>query len=256
MASIPQNLIYLHEGEEETRRKNIAAVEADADLLLDLDMIERAMDLIDVFVRQQVEADADGRAVQHLAIRMFNGLATAWKLTASGYYQNAALILRDLIETVYLVNFFHIKPQSIANWRSADRKQLQKEFGPSIIRKALDDDDGKGKSKREQIYYMFSNLAGHPTKAGFDMLKPKGQDAIIGPFPDDTALRALVQELGSLAVQCGLATAVWLDYDVPMVNPTTLRFLQRMMDFTERFHGKQYSAAERAEINEIYATKR
>jgi hypothetical protein len=249
---VPQNLLFLHKGEEEVREKNIAFVDADADLAAHLDLAERAMDLIDVFVRQQVESDDDGRAIQHLAIRIFNGMATAWKLMASGYYQKAGLIQRDLIETIYLVNYFHIHPETLPIWRVADRKQLQREFGPSVVRKALDDHGGRGKSKREEIYYKFSNLAGHPTKAGFDMLRPKGENAIIGPFPDRTALRALLEEQGSLALQAGLAIAVWLDFNGPMADPTAHRFLTGGMDYSGRFLGKVYSPEDRAEVDRLY----
>lgn len=253
---VPQNLLLLHKGEEDVRDRNISVVTADPDLVAHLDLTERAMDLIDVFVRQQVESDDNGRAIQHLGIRIFNGLATAWKLMASGYYQKAGLIQRDLIETIYLVNYFHIHPEALPTWRSADRKQLQREFGPAAIRKALDDHSGRGKSKREEIYYKFSNLAGHPTKAGFDMLRPKGRDAIIGPFPDNTALKALLEEQGSLAVQAGLAIATWLDFKAPMTNPTAHRFLTGTMDYSSRFLGKIYTLEDRAEVDRLYGTKR
>lgn len=249
---VPQNLLFLHKAEEEVRERSISVVTADPDLVAHLDLTERAMDLIDVFVRQQVEFDDDGRAIQHLGIRVFNGLATAWKLMASGYYQKAGMIQRDLIETIYLVNYFHICPETLPTWRVADRKRLQREFGPGVVRKALDKHGERGKSKREEIYYKFCNLAGHPTKAGFDMLRPKGGDAIIGPFFDDAALCALLEEQGSLAVQAGFAVAGWLDFSAPMVSPTAHRFLTGAMDYSGRFLGKVYSAEERADVDRLY----
>ncbi|MFC5524202.1 hypothetical protein ACFPPA_00450 [Rhodanobacter ginsengisoli] len=249
---VPKNLLLLHRGEEEVRQKNISVVTADPDLVAHLDLTERAMDLIDVFVRQQVELDDDGRAIQHLGIRVFNGLATAWKLMASGYYQKAGLIQRDLIETIYLINYFHINPETLPVWRVADRKQLQREFGPVAIRKALDTHDGRGKSAREGIYYKFCNLAGHPTRAGFDMLRPKGGAAIIGPFPDNAALRALLEEQGSLAVQAGFALSVWLELEAPMASSTAHRFLTGAMDYSGRFLGKVYSPEDRADVDRLY----
>lgn len=249
---VPQNLLLLHKGEEEIREKNISVISTDPDLVAHLDLTERAMDLIDVFVRQQVEPNDDGRAIQHLGIRIFNGLATAWKLMASGYYQKAGLIQRDLIETIYLIDYFHIHPEALPIWRVADRKQLQREFGPAAVRKALDAHGGRGKSKREEIYYKFSNLAGHPTKAGFDMLRPKGGAAIIGPFPDNAALRALLEEQGSLAVQAGLVVAGWLDFEAPLASPIVHRFLTGAMDYSGRFFGKVFSAEDRADVDRIY----
>ncbi|WP_237051005.1 JAB domain-containing protein [Lysobacter capsici] len=65
------------------------------------DMAERAMYVMDK-LRQHYQAD-DELVISHLAIHVFNGFATAWKLMASGYYQAAALTLRDIIETTNLV---------------------------------------------------------------------------------------------------------------------------------------------------------
>lgn len=249
---VPQNLLLLHKGEEKVREANISVVTADPDLIAHLDITERAMDLIDVFVLHQVELTDDGRAIQHLGIRIFNGLATAWKLMASGYYQKAGMIQRDLIETIFLINYFHILPETLSVWRAADRKKLQSEFGPAVVRKALDAHGGRGKSKREEIYYKFSNLAGHPTKAGFDMLRPKGGAAIIGPFPDNVALRALLEEQGSLAVQAGFVVALWLEFETPMASPTAHRFLSGAMDYSGRFLGKVYSSEDRADVDRLY----
>lgn len=253
---VPPNLLLLNEGEEEIRKNNILFLEACPDLLAHLDLTERSMDLIDVFVRQQVEVDDDGRAIQHLGIRIFNGLASAWKLMASGYYQKAALIQRDLIETIYLVDYFRIHPDTVSAWRFADRKQLQREFGPSAVRKALDEHGGRGKSKRDENYYKFSNLAAHPTKLGFEMLRPKGGDAIIGPFPDNTSLKALLEEHGSLAAQAGFAIVARLNFEGEMANSTAHRFITGFMDYAVRFFGKVYTQEDRREVDVIYGFKK
>src|SRR5690606_31983370 len=118
-------------------------------------------------------------------------------------YQVATLILRDAIETIYLVNAFSADRSLVAKWRTADRQTLIREFGPASIRKLLDAHMGHGKSRRGEIYAKFSTLAAHPSVDGFAMLRPKDQDAHNGPFFDPTALRAVLEEAGMLAVQAG-----------------------------------------------------
>lgn len=256
MTGVPQNLIYLHQGEEELRAKALQLVQGNADFQAHLGIVERAMNLLDVFVRLQVEPDDDGRAIQHLGIRVFNGFASAWKLMSTGYFQKAGLVQRDLVETIYLVNYFHIHPDRISVWRLADRKQLLNEFGPSHIRKALDAHAGMGKSKREEIYQKFSMLAAHPSKIGFDMLRPKGGDgAVLGPFMDETALKALLEEQGMLATQAGLAFSMFMDDLAPAQRVAIHSFLTASMRYSARFLGMRYTDADIAEVDALYGVR-
>lgn len=253
MSGMPQNLLYLHEGEEELRRKAIELVQENTDFQDHLAVTERAMNLLDVFVRLQVEATDDGRTIQHLAIRVFNGFASAWKLMASGYFQKAGLVQRDLVETIYLVNFFHAYPDKIAAWRMADRRQLINEFGPSAIRKALDALVDKGKSRREEIYQKFSMIAGHPSKIGFDMLRPKGSDgAVLGPFMEASALQALLEEQGMLGPQAGLAFLLFLDDETSGAREAMHSFLVPMMRYAATHLGMSYTEDDIAEVNRLF----
>lgn len=213
------------------------------------------MNLLDGYVRFQVEPTDDGRAVQHLAIRVFNGFATSWKLMSSGYYQNSAMIQRDLLETIFLVNYFHEEPSRIAEWRTADRKTLKNTFGPASVRKALDEKAGMGRSKREQIYQRFCQLAAHPTLEGFQMLKPKGMDAHIGPFSDATALRALLEEAGKLAAQAGYAFLMFLNHENEAAQINGRNFLLQVLPWAAKYMNMPYSADDIAEIERIYGTK-
>lgn len=257
MTGVPQNLLYLHQGEEELRTKALEFIQMSADMQAHLAITERAMDLLDVFVRQQVEDTDDGRAIQHLGIRVFNGFAAAWKLMSTGYFQKAGLVQRDLIETIYLVNFFHIHPEKIAVWRVAERKQLLNEFGPGAVRKALDAHAGMGKSRRDETYQKFSMLAAHPSKLGFDMLRPKGGNgAVIGPFMDVTALKALLEEQGQLAPQAGLAFSMFLKDDEPDQRMAIHSFMTASMRYAVRYLGMRYTEEDVAEVDRLFGPKR
>lgn len=251
-AKVPVNLLLLHQSEEELRQRAVHLVERNSDLADHLDLAERAMDVMDM-LRQHYQADDDERAISHLGIRAFNGFATAWKLMASGYYQAATLILRDIVETTNLVNAFHVDRALIEKWRKADRRTLKRDLGPAAIRKILDDAAGLGKSRREEIYIKFSTLAGHPTLDGFAMLRPAGMDAHIGPFSDLTALRAVMEEMGMLAPQAAFAFCIYLDESIDACRQVTHRFLTGAMDYSGKYLGKAYSTAERAEVDRLFA---
>lgn len=251
MAKVPENLLLLHQGEETLRLRALELVEANPDLADHLDITERAMDVIDM-LRQHYGDDDDERAISHLGIRTFNGFATAWKLMASGYYQAAALLLRDIVETTELVNAFFHDRSLVEKWRKADRRTLIREFGPASIRKLLDDRAGLGKSRREEIYIKFSTLAAHPTLQGFAMLRPMGMDAHIGPFSDLTALRAVVEEMGLLAPQAGFAFCVYLDTDLTGPRAVAHRFMTGAMDYSAKYLAKPFSPQQRAEIDRLF----
>lgn len=252
MTSVPANMLLLHQGEETLFARTLKMVEAYPDLADHLAITERAMDVLDM-LRQHYQADDDERAISHLGIRVFNGFATAWKLMASGYYQAATLILRDIIETTNLVNAFHVDRSLVEKWRKADRKILKRDFAPAAVRKILDEAAGLGKSRREEIYIKFSTLAGHPTLDGFAMLRPKGMDAHIGPFSDLTALRAVVEEMGMLAPQAGFAFSVYLDTSQDQCRQTAHYFMSGAMDYSGKYLGKPYSNEERAEVDRLFA---
>ena len=84
------------------------------------------------------------------------------------------------------------------------------------------------------------------------MLRPKGMDSRCGPFPDITALRAVIEEMGELAVRSGFAFAIFLDSRVVECIAVNQKFLRTAMDFTERFHGKVYTEEDRLEVDRMF----
>lgn len=201
MARLPENLVRLHSGEEFLRTKAIEAL-ADDRLRLHAEMIEQAMNMADG-LRQFETEDEDLKLIQVLGMRTFNAFGAAVKLCLSGYYQNAALILRDMLETTFLVDLFRGDRTLIAQWRLADKTCRLRDFKPVRVRTLLDDRDGFTERRRAAMYDMFSELAGHPTMQSVAMLRPKGMDAQIGPFFDITAFEAVISETARLAVQVG-----------------------------------------------------
>lgn len=211
--NIPTNLMSIHRMEEELRNQAHSFIQSNDDLASHLSIAESSMDVIDVYVRGQLEASNEGRVLQHLAIRVFNDLASAWKLSASGYFQTAAMVQRDIIETLNLVHHFSNHHDQIDVWFYASDGDRQKLFKPHKIREALESHEGLPNPARADLYKKYCVLAAHPTPEGFAMLKPGGRDAIIGPFMEPLMLRALLEEQGKLAIQAGMLFAIFLNTD-------------------------------------------
>jgi hypothetical protein len=200
---IPANLTSLHFQEEQLRGKALEVVTRDAKLQLHLIVTEAAMDLADV-LRQYPTSDEDLKVIQILGMRTFNAFGASIKLALSGYGQNSALVMRDILETTFLLDYFRSDRALIGRWRTTDKRTRREEFSPVKIRMALDARDGFTGKKRAEIYGMFSELAGHPSmKSAFMMRPERDGDAVLGPFMEDTTLEAVLSEMGRLAIQVG-----------------------------------------------------
>jgi hypothetical protein len=249
--SFPENFENLHRGEEFLRSESIKAIEASEDLTTHVYLIKSAMDLIDHFARSYPHDDEDTLTIQLLGIRLFNGLASVMKLLLSGYYQTSALQQRDLLETVFLLDFFQIDRSRIAIWRASDTKERLKNFRPVVIRTALDDRDGFTERKREKAYNVLSELAGHPSHTGFRMLTPvPGGDAHCGPFFEPTAMKANLEELAKHAAQAGVIFTRFFEKRVKEDHATSISWAEEFGVWCEKFYGRPF---DRAQIHEMRA---
>lgn len=201
--NFPNNLDSLYKQERFLREKAIAIIQSKPKLSLHLHAIERAMSLAKIVV-DYPDNDDDFKVVKMLSIRMFNAFGASLTLMSSGYHQNSGLVMRDILETVFLMDLFKTDHTTIERWRFADKKRQREEFSPAAVRKALDERDGAHTKKRAKVYKMFSELAAHPNMHSQHMLRPeKGGDIVTGPFMEETTLEAGVSELGRIAIQAG-----------------------------------------------------
>lgn len=236
MKALPENLATLHAGEEQLWVQTVTHIQNDTDLSAHINLAERAMNLIQFFVRDHVAIDADQEVIQLLGIRLFNGFGSALRLMTAGYYQHAAMIQRDLLETVFLIAYLHLHPKKILTWRTADEKKRMKEFAPARIRIALDQHQGLIEKKREATYKLFCELAAHPTYKGFQMLAPGGQGARVGPFLDETNLKALIEEQAKLAIQAGEALTVFFPTDTLADIENKLSFMEASSEWMQSYY--------------------
>ena len=150
------NLGSLHDHEEQLRAQSLEAIKADAALSDHWKLVAEAMNAIFVFTHDHVHGSENELTLQYLGIRLFNAAGASIKLALSGYYQKAFHLVRDVIETYFLVDYLSTYPEKIDEWRRADKKKRIAQFGPGVIRKALDQRDGYTSGKRKEIYLGIS----------------------------------------------------------------------------------------------------
>jgi hypothetical protein len=248
---IPDNFTLLHTGEEFLRGKSIAAIEDSEKFLEHAALIERSMDLINYFVRQYKTENDDLLTIQLLGIRLFNAAASSIQLLLSGYYQTSALQQRDMLETIFLLDYFRTYPEKIAGWRQSDTKTRQKEFSPVVIRKALDERDDFTEKRREKAYKQLSELAGHPTYAGFRMLTPQpGGDAHCGPFFEATSFKAVYEELTKHLIQAGTGFMRFFPGKIAADQKMKISFMETQGQWFEKFYNQPF---DRKQIEELKA---
>src|SRR5450432_2651862 len=237
MNVFPQNFDLIASGEDQIRQLSKAAIEASENLSLHAHMIERAMSMMDHMAKRRPHSDEDDLVLQMLAARLFNSGASAMKLLMGGFYQTAVMVMRDILETTFLLDYFHSNSDKIAVWRACDEKKRNREFGAMKIRIALDDRDGFTERKREATYNLLCQLGTHPTYKGFQMLQAKGSDkVIVGPFFELASLDAVLSELAKTIMQAGAQTrhAEKLTLDDYRLS---LDYLTTQADWSDHFFG-------------------
>ncbi len=112
--------------------------------------------------------------------------------------------MRDVMETMFLMDLFKTDHSAIERWRCANDNKSKREFFPAKVRETLDVRDGTETGKRNEAYKMLCELATHPTMGTQYMIRPElDSDMLTGPFMGDTILRQGLEQLGVLAVQAG-----------------------------------------------------
>ena len=236
MFTLPENLDSLHSQEELLRSRALSVVADDPKLALHIEVIVHTMNLSDI-LRQFPTHDEDMKVIQILGMRMFNAFGASLKLALSGYVQNSALVMRDILETVFLMDLFRVDRTLIAKWRFADKKTLKNEFSPAAVRKVLDAHHGHTTRRREEQYKLFSELAAHPTMKSDWMMRPqKDGEAVIGPFIEKTSLEAVLSEMGRLAVQAGQHLSAFFPAGWQDGHPPRLAFAQVAKVWFEVFY--------------------
>lgn len=194
---------HLHKAEELVRTQNINHIQSNEILSFHIHMIEKSMDLIDYFSRQYESENDEQKTIQILGLQIFNQSASALKLILSGYYHASISVMRSLLETMFLLDYFSTDNALIKEWNKSEKiTRINGKFSPSKIRKVLDTRDGFKENKRNQYYSRLCELGTHPTPVSFVMLKPIPEgDFYCGPFFAPIMTKGSIEELALVAIQ-------------------------------------------------------
>jgi hypothetical protein len=247
---LPDNLESLHKEEERIRENALLAINAESDLNAHMNMIHASMDLICIFTREHQKQTDDELTIQLFGIRLFNAAASALSLMLAGYYQNSLTLLRDLLETGFLLHYFAIDRTKISEWKCSDNKARQEKFRPAKIREALDNHGGAAPTYRGQIYKLMCNYAAHPSYEGFTVIAPKGLGNV-GPFFEETRLRGLVEEFAKHLPFFAVVYVLHFDSAPHQFQKLKLDFLNNLKLWAERYLNVDLKDAKLDEINEL-----
>lgn len=231
---LPENLGSLHAEEERIRTESLRLIEEAENLRDHLSMIHGAMAIIHALAHDYANATNDELTVQYLGLRVFNSAAASIKLSLSGYYQPAFALVRDVVETVALLDYLGTYQDKIAVWKASDKNARISQFGPGAIRKALNDRDAFPGNKRKESYDRLSEYASHATAPGFQLLAPEGLGRI-GPFASEKYLRPWLEEAVKYLVHGG---AVFIEHFSHVDPPLLLEkahFLEQAIRWRERY---------------------
>jgi|SRR3989339_94299 len=231
---LAENLESLHKHEEELRTKSVLEINADKSLKDQLDIIQESLNMIFDVTKSYKTEDRMELTIQYIGARLFNSIVTAIKLTLSGYYQNSVMLQRDIVELGFLLDYFLSDKSKIEAWMNSSTKERINKFSPATVRKALDDRDGFEGKKRQEIYKLMSEVATHPTYAGFKMLAPDGK-VHLGPFFDSKYLKHLTHEL---ALRVPNFTVIYISH-FENLPPTFLKvrveYLAKIKEWAQRY---------------------
>jgi hypothetical protein len=199
---IDRSNMYLVD-ESGIEEKNDSFILASDELKDHLAIINHSLDLISSIPNLIVHTNDDELVVQRLIVRCFNSAASSLRLGRCGYYQTSFAVMRDVVETSFLLDLFDKDRSQIKRWYTLPAKEREKEFKPWKVRKLLDDAEGNKEGLRGAAYKMLSNYAAHPTPEGYTIISPNHMTQV-GPFPDLERLTAVLRELARHLSYAGL----------------------------------------------------
>ncbi|WP_105401109.1 hypothetical protein [Neorhizobium sp. T7_12] len=197
-------------------------------LVASADLIRKALLHLSV-ARHDPEEHADYLAIsQLLGFRLVNDIGAATKLLDSGYFVQAAGLLRDIAEIGMLALYFVEAPNEVRRWRKLTGRNLSNEFGPGALRLKL-----KGSAKLaflNERFRLFSDYGTHPSPTSM-IAHHDGTRFHIGPHVNEQLYVTSYSDLANLTWHttdaCGDAYfRIFNVYAADLYPTETQRFIQ------------------------------
>ncbi|MCX7544140.1 hypothetical protein [Marinicella gelatinilytica] len=228
------SLKLINSEEEKIRKQSLAVVEPNNELSIKFSAIQYSMDIIGIIIQNYENYTSDELTIMRLGIRNFNSTAASIKLGLSGYYHSAISQIREIFETVMLLDYFHSNRDKINEWQVASKNERLKKFKPALIRQELDNRDNFKDKKRAKAYSLLSEAASHPTSSGFKLFSPGGFSKT-GPFFNKDYLKAWIDELVKVSPHGSIIFTGFFDnIDIQLVNAID-RYFNSLLPWQNQF---------------------
>ena len=197
-------------------------------------MIDASLDFIHQVVIAEPHKDTEELILLRLSIRCFNSGAASLRLVRCGYWQPAFALMRDLLETLFLVDLLNWDRKEAKRWHSLSEKERREAFHPAKVRDRLDARDGLTERERKKAYDRLSGYAAHPTPQGFSVISPDMMTQV-GPFPDRKNLRAALQELVKRLTNAASVIGSIIKTDEPEMKSIKMDFRTKLRRWSSKY---------------------
>jgi hypothetical protein len=150
-----------------------------------------------MIIKYSLLVDVKGKSegiIQLIATRLAFSAASAFTLALNGYYHNSMMIIRDIMEIGFLLDYFTYKPELILDWATCDDKKRKKEYQASELYKKLTGLENTHNNARKFIYSEYSRIFTH-TSPNFAFFITKNGERITDPIICDDQLEFCIWEL-------------------------------------------------------------
>ena len=147
--------------------------------------------------------------IQMLGIRVLNSTSATTDLISSGYFQQAAMLIRDVLECAFLLDLFSRRPEHLQPWIESGLGAGKDSYQPWKVRALLDEIDGPGGAIRSKHYGFYSRYATHPNSGGLIFIAPEDRAIEIGPFVNAKLMLFLILDLTRFVVLAAQHLAMW-----------------------------------------------
>ena len=173
-----------------------------------------AADLFTAAARAKYQGNDPARArqvvvMQTLGIRVMNSVSATTDLISSGYFQQAAMLIRDVLECAFLLDLFSRRPEHLQPWIDLGIKAGKDAYKPGQVRALLNDIDGPDGAIRNKFYGFYSRHATHPNSEGLIFIAPEDHAVEIGPFVSGKLMLFLMLDLTRFVVMAAQHQAMW-----------------------------------------------
>lgn len=155
------------------------------------------------------QAERELVSQQVLGIRVLNSIGAADEMILQGFFQPAAVMIRDIVECSYLLDLFSRAPEHLPKWIALGQEAGLKAYKPGQVRDLLNAIDGVDRETRQAPYTFYSRYGTHPNSEAVGLIAPEGA-VHIGPFVDETRLIGLTYDLARFGVLAAIHLSRWI----------------------------------------------